>query len=490
MVDTNDWEWLQEYAGSGSQEAFGRLVARHLEMVYSACRRQFRDEHLAEDATQAVFLILSRKARSIRRGAVLQGWLYNTARYVAANLSRTESLRRRHEREAARVARAAASADPEGPDLDAALARLRRRDRDAILLRFFEGRSLREVGEALAISEDAAKKRVTRGLDRLRRLLTAPGGAALSAAGVLSLVETGKCATPPGLASSVMSAACGRAPARPAALAREVIRMFTYKKIATTLAALVLIVGAAGGGVAAVRALAAPPPAQANADNKLARQLGRTIPDLDIQGVGLADTIGFLHDVTGVNFTVDYAALKDAGVDKDAAVTCQSHGDTAIQAVQVVLWSAAKPGTLQYAITPDGITISSAKALRLPEGKPEAERDARVRSSLEEKLPAGKLDDLGLYDAVKRLSDAARVPTWLDAAALKEAKVSSSQKVTLGDYAGTPGAAEIKALLSALKPSKPLDHQVIDGMVVVSTPERMKELVHSVHVSHRRDLAK
>jgi hypothetical protein len=346
------------------------------------------------------------------------------------------------------------------------------------------------VGEALAISEDAAKKRVTRGLDRLRRLLSAPGGTALSAAGVLSLVETGKCATPPGLASSVMSATCGRASARPAALAREVIRMLTYKKIATGLAVSVLVAGATGGGLAALRALAAAPPAQGGRDNKLDRQLGRTIPDLNFHAVGLADTIEFLHDVTGVNFTVDYAALKDAGVDKDAPVTCQAHGGTVVQAVQVVLWSAADPGKLQYAITPDGITISSAKALQLPEGKPEAERDARVRSSLEEKLPAGKLEGLSLYEAVKRLSDAARVPTWLDAASLREAKVSPSQKVTLGDYAGTPGAAEIKALLSALKPSKPLDHQVIDGMVVVSTPERMKELVHSVHVSHRRDLAR
>jgi len=102
----DDWQSLSEFVRTGSSAAFGQLVSRHLDLVYSTCRRVLpaRDAHLAEDVTQAVFVILAKKAHTIRRPASLVGWLHNTARYVAANASRVAANRRRHELEAAQMA--------------------------------------------------------------------------------------------------------------------------------------------------------------------------------------------------------------------------------------------------------------------------------------------------------------------------------------------------------------------------------------------------
>src|SRR3954469_13036638 len=143
----DDWQCLSQFVHEGSQSAFREVVARHVDLVYATCRRVLpaRDAHLAEDATQAVFVILAKKARTIRRNMSLVGWLHNTARYVACNAMRVAANRRRHEMEAAqmpRYKRSAESAKNVAEDVvDRALARLEAQERDAILLRFFEGRS-------------------------------------------------------------------------------------------------------------------------------------------------------------------------------------------------------------------------------------------------------------------------------------------------------------------------------------------------------------
>src|SRR6476646_5268777 len=101
----DDWQCLSEYVHEGSQSAFREVVARHVDLVYATCRRVVRDAHLAEDATQAVFVILAKKARTIRRHTSLVGWLHNTARYVSCNALRVAANRRRHEMEAAKMPR-------------------------------------------------------------------------------------------------------------------------------------------------------------------------------------------------------------------------------------------------------------------------------------------------------------------------------------------------------------------------------------------------
>ena len=164
----HDMELVRDYAGHRSEQAFETLVARHISLVYSSALRQVRDPLLAEEITQAVFIILARKAGSLSAKTILPGWLYRTTRYTAANVLRTESSRQRHEQEA-QMQSTLEKDSAEGvwqelsPLLDEAMNRLGQTDRDALLLRYFENRSLREVGSALGTNEEAAKKRVARG---------------------------------------------------------------------------------------------------------------------------------------------------------------------------------------------------------------------------------------------------------------------------------------------------------------------------------------
>src|SRR6267142_532981 len=131
----DDQQLLEEFATSGSQSSFGEIVRRHIDLVYAACKRRVKDAHLAEDATQAVFVFLARRAQSIVGRTVLAGWLYQTARYVSANTLRMESYRRRREAAAARRApRHSAAGTENQTEIDDALERLAPQERNAILL--------------------------------------------------------------------------------------------------------------------------------------------------------------------------------------------------------------------------------------------------------------------------------------------------------------------------------------------------------------------
>lgn len=148
-------------------------------MVFSACLRQTGDDAIAEETAQAVFMLLAEKAHGLSRSVVLSGWLYQTARLASSNARRMEARRRKHEREASRVNHEPLPEQPQGrtawekmaPRIDAAMAALPAADRDAILLRYFERQSNRDVGRRLGLSEDAAEKRVARALERLRGVL-------------------------------------------------------------------------------------------------------------------------------------------------------------------------------------------------------------------------------------------------------------------------------------------------------------------------------
>jgi RNA polymerase sigma factor (sigma-70 family) len=190
MHALNDMQLLQEYATGRSEAAFTALVSRHINLVYSAAMRSVNNPHQAEDITQSVFVTLARKSRALRRGTVLSGWLYQTARLTAANFIRTE-MRRQHREQQAFIQSTMNAPEPEawtrvGPLLDEAMSQLNEKDRNAIVLRFFEGKPLKEVGDTLGATEDAAKMRVSRALDKLRdffhhRGITVPA-AALAAA--------------------------------------------------------------------------------------------------------------------------------------------------------------------------------------------------------------------------------------------------------------------------------------------------------------------
>jgi RNA polymerase sigma factor (sigma-70 family) len=174
----DDSQLLTAYARHGDRAAFQRLVERHINFVYAAALRQARDPHLAEDITQAVFLVFSRRAGRLKPGTLLKGWLFNTTRYVVANSRRADARRKFHEREAAAMRSDIVREDhwtEIPPHLDDAMARLSETDRRVLLLRFFEDLPLAAVGQALGISQDAAKKRVSRAVEHLRHLLVGRG---------------------------------------------------------------------------------------------------------------------------------------------------------------------------------------------------------------------------------------------------------------------------------------------------------------------------
>ncbi len=192
MTPVDDMELLREFSRTRSDSAFASLVDRHLDMVHSAALRQTRDADLAKDVSQAVFLLLARKASSLGSGTVLAGWLYRAACFVSKDAMKAEYRRRKREQEAMNPEFERHSNDliweEVAPVLDDALQELNGRDRDAVLLRFLEDRSLREVGDALQISEDAAQKRVSRALEKLKEILRRRGVTAslLGIGGLLS----------------------------------------------------------------------------------------------------------------------------------------------------------------------------------------------------------------------------------------------------------------------------------------------------------------
>lgn len=177
---TADGELLGQYA-AGSQEAFTELVARHGNWVYCAARRRVGDAHLAEDVTQAVFILLAQKAWKIGPDAAMGPWLLETTRHVSMHALRARERRMRHERAAAgrEVNVAAPGAEVDRREiaqlLDESLRKLRAADQEALILRFYQQLSMEQVGREMGSSPESARKRVRRALDRLREAIYAAG---------------------------------------------------------------------------------------------------------------------------------------------------------------------------------------------------------------------------------------------------------------------------------------------------------------------------
>jgi RNA polymerase sigma factor (sigma-70 family) len=179
MQEWDDISLLREYVEHESEDAFAALVARHVNKVYSIALRHARNTHQAEEITQAVFVILARKARWLGGQVILSGWLCRTAQLTAVTLLRSETRRARREQEAYMqnsLVETECNVWPQiEPLLDAAMAALSEADHHALVLRFFDGKSMREVGAALGASEDAAKVRVNRAVEKLRLFFSKRG---------------------------------------------------------------------------------------------------------------------------------------------------------------------------------------------------------------------------------------------------------------------------------------------------------------------------
>jgi RNA polymerase sigma factor (sigma-70 family) len=256
----DDCELLRQFVTDRSAGAFAELVRRNADLVYSAARRQVGDAHLAEDLTQAVFLLLARKADKIK--GTVAGWLIVTTHYAARNARKMAARRAYHERRAGfmKLHESPQAKEIEwesyAPLIDSAMARLGGGDRDALVLRYLRGLNHGEIGASFGISEDAARKRVDRALQRLRILLNARTTAPSAAMLATQMTAKATQAAPANLVVSIAASAGAVGKGMPAnALARNTSRAMTFAKIKFA-AALVLMLIVAGAGVGAAISVA------------------------------------------------------------------------------------------------------------------------------------------------------------------------------------------------------------------------------------------
>lgn len=205
----NDSELLRRYVEKSSEPAFTELVQRHIGLVYSvALRRVGGDAHSAEDVAQKVFSDLARKAPSLTDRATLSGWLFASTHLASAAVVRSEQRRKARETEAHTMQTTLSPDEPDAdwtrlrPVVDDVIAALKDEEREAIALRFFEQRSFAEVGASLRVSEEAARKRVDRALEKLRSLLARRGVTSSAAVLGVALTTIGTNSVPAGLGAT------------------------------------------------------------------------------------------------------------------------------------------------------------------------------------------------------------------------------------------------------------------------------------------------
>ena len=254
MPDVSDMELLRDYDRQGSEAAFATLVQRHVNLVYSVALRHVGIDAHAEEITQAVFIILARKAVGLRPDTILEGWLYETTRLTALSFLRGERRRQFREQEAYMQSTLQESADASAwnqlaPLLDEAMARLGKKDRDAVVLRFFKDKNLREVSAALNMTEAAAQSRVHRAVEKLRVFFTKRGivlpAAVLTAAISANSVQ----AAPLALTKSVTAVAIVKGAAASTStltLINGSLKIIAWTKIKTVIIASAIVLLAAG----------------------------------------------------------------------------------------------------------------------------------------------------------------------------------------------------------------------------------------------------
>jgi RNA polymerase sigma factor (sigma-70 family) len=247
-AEVSDHVLLAEYAATGAEQAFQQLVERHVALVYSAAWRQTTNHALAQDVTQAVFVILARKAKALRRETVLAGWLFRAARYASLDARKMDARRQAREEEVARMQQSEAINEAEAnweqlaPLLDEALSSLAAKDRHAVLLRFFEKKSFGEIGALLGGNENSARVRVVRAVEKLRGFFRRRGAAVSAAALTTALFDQAVQAAPAGLSATLVSSASPGTPSV-AALIHAALRRYWWRNAARAglVAALLLL---------------------------------------------------------------------------------------------------------------------------------------------------------------------------------------------------------------------------------------------------------
>jgi len=259
----DDHSLLMQYTNEGSEQAFEGLVEKYTSLVYSSAVRRVGPD-MAKDITQAVFMILSRKAEKLakREMKTLAGWLFRTTRFATSEALRSRARREHREEEASKEHSRfteemdnAPSWENVRPLIDAALDKLGKKDRDAVLLRYFQEASYADVGMALGLTENAATKRVARATDKLRTLLTRKGttvsGAALATLLAANVAE----AIPSGLtvaSAAVVTSVAAEGTSAAVLIAEAAVKSMFLSQVKMAVVAGCALVATSAGTVAAI----------------------------------------------------------------------------------------------------------------------------------------------------------------------------------------------------------------------------------------------
>jgi RNA polymerase sigma factor (sigma-70 family) len=249
MAEVTDMNLVRAYDRQGSEAAFAALVQRHISLVYSTAFRHVGIAAHAEEITQVVFVILARQAGRLRPDTILEGWLHETTRLTALRFQRGERRRQFREQEVYMQSTQpqAAGADTWhqlAPLLDEALARLGKKDRDALMLRYFKDQSLREVAAALRVNEEAAQKRVRRAVEKLRQFFHRRGVVHPAADLTSAISAHAVQAAPAALAQTVTAVAFAKgatAAGSTLTLINGVLKLMAWTKMKTAVAVLLAI---------------------------------------------------------------------------------------------------------------------------------------------------------------------------------------------------------------------------------------------------------
>jgi RNA polymerase sigma factor (sigma-70 family) len=238
MADANDMDLVREFARQNSETAFAELVRRHINLVYSVALRFTGNPGDAQDVTQAVFVILARKAAGLPARTVLTGWLYETTRYTAIRLLRSHARRQAREQEAYMQSTLDQSGTDNlwrqlAPHLEAAMSRLNAKERTLLALRFYENKTGAEAAALLGIREEAAHKRTARALEKLRKIFTKRGVSSTTAILAGAISANSVQAAPAGLAATISATAAKGAAvtASITTLVKGTLKIMTYAKL-------------------------------------------------------------------------------------------------------------------------------------------------------------------------------------------------------------------------------------------------------------------